>query len=416
MGSIGFCRFYFLLFNLNIMKKINKVLNIGQWDTNLFVFSLSANDFLKYAKIERAREWKDNIKNLKGFQRKLDSKRVSDIRNYILSRNSYIPTNFIVNICTQEHNENGFKWEAILDSEKLITLNSENDLLVIDWQHRLAALDYENYNSTKNWEGVRFKELTKEDKFVLDNYNVIITWYLNVSRIEMAKIFITINKNQKRVSKSVIFDLLHISWKDIDNIDQETEEILLSWLSLEQIKATSIIEELNETKNSYWFNAIKFEWWRMKTIELWSFVEHLTPLLWKNRFLNENDFPSHIGRVNIINTFYKKFIDSIFEEKRIITPLWEEIIISKYDQFTDSDCILSKASWVWITLNKDFFDKIMKLAYINNNLDEKILEKIFKNFNSNDFSSTNENYKWKLSSRAWYLEIIKVLSDKILIW
>jgi len=393
------------------MLPIRNLIKINQWPNFLFIFSLKAKDFLFFSKIERSREWEKNIKNKKGFQRKLDLKRVSRIRDYLLSDNSYIPTNFIVNICTEDHNDVDFKSKAKITNNSLIELNSENDLLVIDWQHRLAALDYINYNSELNWSWIRFKELSNKDREKLDNYEVIITWYLNISRIEMAKVFITINNNQKKVNKSVIFDLLHISWKDIDNLDQETEEILMAWLTLEQIKATSIIEELYENNKSYWYNAVNYEWGRLKTIELWSFVEHLSLALWKYRFLNNENFIYHERRVETIDLFYKKLIDSIFQEKKE-----GDVLISKYDQFIDKNCILSKASWVWIIFNKDIFDKVLELSLDGDIINEKYLEKIFLNFNENDFLSTNPEYKWKLSSKAWYSEIIKILSNKIKLW
>ncbi|MCK9272663.1 DGQHR domain-containing protein [Candidatus Gracilibacteria bacterium] len=390
------------------MLPIRNLIKINQGPNFLFIFSLKAKDFLFFSKIERSREGEKNIKNKKGFQRKLDLKRVSRIRDYLLSDNSYIPTNFIVNICTEDHNDVDFKSKAKITNNSLIELNSENDLLVIDGQHRLAALDYINYNSELNGSGIRFKELSNKDREKLDNYEVIITGYLNISRIEMAKVFITINNNQKKVNKSVIFDLLHISGKDIDNLDQETEEILMAGLTLEQIKATSIIEELYENNKSYWYNAVNYEGGRLKTIELGSFVEHLSLALGKYRFLNNENFIYHERRVETIDLFYKKLIDSIFQEKKE-----GDVLISKYDQFIDKNCILSKASGVGIIFNKDIFDKVLELSLDGDIINEKYLEKIFLNFNENDFLSTNPEYKGKLSSKAGYSEIIKILSNKI---
>lgn len=389
------------------MRKINNFLKLKQWNTDLFVFSLKAKDLLQFSSIENSRD-KENIKNKKWFQRKLDFKRVEKIRKYLLNNNSDIPTNFIVNICTEENINEGFSGKSVFKGNEII-LSEKWDLLIIDWQHRLAALNYIDYNE-KNAEWVKFKELKPEEKDKLDNFEILITGYKDLWKIDMARIFITINNNQKKVSKSVIFDLLNIKDSDLWDIDKNTEKILLSWLSIEQIKATEIIEELNTNIKGYWNGVINYEWWKTKNIELWSFVEHLSFALKENRFLWENKYADFNERVKIINLFYNNFINTVYSDK--YNDDWE--YITRYEQFIDKTCILSKPSWVWIVFSKDFFDKILKLSLDKNGeINENTLQDIFKNFVSFDFSTKNESYKWKLASRSWYKEVIDILTSKI---
>lgn len=386
---------------------IDKFLNLTQWNQNLFVFSLKAKDLLKFSSIENTRNI-DNQKNKKGFQRKLDLKRVEKIRKYLLNINSDIPTNFIVNICTNNNLNEDFKWNSIANNNQ-IELFEKWDILIIDWQHRLAALNYKSYN--EHTEGlVKFKVLKTEEKEKLDNYEILITWYKDLWKIDMARIFITINNNQKKVSKSVIFDLLNIKDSDLWNIDANTEKILLSWLTIEQIRATEIIEELNSNVKSYWNNVVNYEWWKTKNVELWSFVEHLSIALKDGRFLGRQIYSDFNERVRVINLFYNSLINTVYKDT--YNKDWE--YITKYEQFIDRACILSKPSWVWIIFHNQFFDKILDNSLDwNNNIDELKLQSLFQNFKPVDFLTTNIEYKWKLASKSWYKEVVDILISKI---
>lgn len=386
-----------------------------QWQQTLFTFTLKAQDFVKYSRVVRSRD-ENNNKDKNWVQRKLNLKKVSEIRKFLLDDSSTIPVSFIVNICTKDSKEELFIWNTEIKDDGINI--SENDLVIIDGQHRQAAFDYESYNTYLNdsKKGIRFRELTEKQKHKLDNFEVIIVGYKDLSRLEMASIFIAINKNQRKVSKSVIFDLLHISPEDIDKEPNlELQKALLSGISAEDVKATSIIEELSEDEESCWQWLINIERWSTKaTVELWSFVEHLSPALKDTRFLNAKDFPSHYQRYDCIKNFYNILIQTVFKLKSEDID-GEIIYTTPFQQFRDKYCYLSKPSWISILLSKDFFDYIMVKKWwfdkISWNINIEVLRGIFSKLSESDFDT--RQYKWLLASKGGYKEVLNELREKI---
>jgi len=397
---------------------VDKFLISQQNKNKVFTFTMNAKDFIQHSRIVRARnsEW---TKELDGVQRKLNLKRVVALRKFLLEDISTIPVSFIVNICTQENSDKSFKWNSLIGNNT-ITI-AEDDLVVIDGQHRLAAFDYSNYNESLNdpqkW--IRFPILSDKEKKKLDDFELIIVGYKNLSRIEMATIFISINNNQKRISKSVIFDLLQIEKQDVDNLKSpELENILLTWMKFEQIRATGIVEQLSEDPDSCWFNKIKFEWtWNGgQTIELWSFVEHLSLAMGEKRFLGIKNFPYHSDRYEFIKRFYNILVESVFPV-RSTNIEWDILYTTSNQQFSEAHIFLSKPSGIGITLNSNFIDYIMKELWIYSSntkiVDWNNLRLLFTKLGPEDFSSLNIRYKWKLSSKAGYADIAAILKEKL---
>lgn len=399
------------------MEQITNSILLTHWKFKLFIFKLSAKKFIEYSKIERRYDnMNKNIEvNQLWVQRKLNLEKVKKIRSYILEKDSTIPASFIVNICTNDNYNEKFKTNSSIE-DNLITLNWK-DLIVIDWQHRLAALDYNTYKF--DW---KYDELSESEKNKLDEMEVIIVGYKDISLIDMADIFITINYNQKRVSKSIIYDLLNLVESDFYNITTSQEDRFFWWVSHKEFRAASIVDDLNEDSNSYWNNLIKVEWWKWRTIEKWSFVENLAKLFNKNRIF-WNDKISNSDIYYILCNFYNIFLETIYynskNDLKNINNKLEDNYIDIYNEFRNPDYFLAKPSWVWIILDENIFDRIVKKTFDFDKREYKLNEfnKIIKNLNLSHFLVNNPeyNFKWKLSSRAWYKEVVNYLSKKLII-
>lgn len=152
-------------------------------------------------------------------QRVLSTKRVSSIKEFILSGNIFFNT-FILNwtdsFTPEYHTENG-----------TITFPISKEVAqVIDGQHRLAG----------------FKEAIKESLDVGEK-EILVSLCLNLTTKQAAKIFLNINTEQKPVPKSLIFDL----FGDVE----ENKDIAIN-------RANDIAQELNENPESPYYKLIKY--------------------------------------------------------------------------------------------------------------------------------------------------------------
>lgn len=154
-------------------------------------------------------------RNKKGVQRPLSERRCKEVAKFINSADAIIANNIILNLPEETEYTYPNKDDLI---GRLKFPDRENSAWVVDGQHRLFGFNY------------------TEKKLAL-----LCSGFINIDIESQAKIFITINNEQKGINPSVIYDLLPLI-KDGDFKEKRTH---------------SLVKQLNQDPESPWYNEIK---------------------------------------------------------------------------------------------------------------------------------------------------------------
>lgn len=162
---------------------------------DLFVASIPHDKLSKisYFDVRRVLQEDRDVERYLGIQRPLDVRRVKDLSDYVNFRDASFPTSIIISI-DEEY--------ADFDSEKneIIIRNFRNDedrpsiaisqvARVLDGQHRIAGL----------------KEFSGED------FDLSVTIFIGADISDQAQIFATVNLEQNKVNKSLVYDLYELA-------------------------------------------------------------------------------------------------------------------------------------------------------------------------------------------------------------
>lgn len=176
-------------------------------------------------------------------QRVLNKRRISDIKEFILSGHTFF-NSFILN-----WTDDNFQPE--IDEEEISLPILSSSAQVIDGQHRIAGF-----------------EAAMEEEDSVGDREIIITLCMHLSTQKAAEIFLNINTEQKPVPKSLMYDLFG------EVMDDETHAVN---------RSTDIARYLNDDPESPLYKLIKFPGSPrgVGNIELSTFVasikEHLKP-------------------------------------------------------------------------------------------------------------------------------------------
>ena len=150
------------------------------------------------------------------YQRRIDTKRISKIKDFI--RNSILdevkgrravavfPTAMIVSYVDE-------------DSDYIIgdffSLNMPHEVYIVDGQHRLFAMQklYEDVCAFNLFNDEKDKE-NRIVKEYIENYKFNCTILLNFDLWEQSQIFVEVNFNQRKVSKSLYYDIYGMYYND----------------------------------------------------------------------------------------------------------------------------------------------------------------------------------------------------------
>ncbi|MGP4843109.1 DGQHR domain-containing protein [Marinobacter sp. 1Y8] len=170
-----------------------------------YVISISAEQLLKVCYSDKAKMAGDGL-NISGTQRKEDELRQKEISNYIVTHEAAFPNSIILGA---NYTEDG---ELVEDEERqwkvretdtgsfILTIPSSEELAsIIDGQHRLKSFRY------------------ADDK-VKKNFQLLCSIYLDLPVPYHAYLFSTINFNQKKVDRSLAYNLFGF---DIDASDSD---------------------------------------------------------------------------------------------------------------------------------------------------------------------------------------------------
>ncbi len=153
------------------------------------------------------------------IQRLLNPRRIASIKQFTLNGGDY-PSSIILNWVKTDN--------PLKRSNNMLAFSNISDTAqVIDGQHRLAGI----------------KAAISENKEI-ENLEIPVAIYENLSTKQCADIFLSINTEQKPVPRSLVFDLYGIASEEL--IDPAA------------LRARDIAVSLNETEDSPYFDNIKF--------------------------------------------------------------------------------------------------------------------------------------------------------------
>jgi DNA phosphorothioation-associated DGQHR protein 1 len=178
-------------------------IKVSQPLCDFYLTSIKASDLLQVSFSEQLQYHDENGK-LQGSQRKIDTKRLSEIGRYIDSVEMSFPSSIII---AANYNEEGelvddenVRWnlEDVGDGIYKIVIPTNSKLAaIIDGQHRLQGFG-ENY-------------LTNKDRL---NVDLPVSIFFDLSNPYQAFLFATINGNQRKVDKSLALEQFGFNVED----------------------------------------------------------------------------------------------------------------------------------------------------------------------------------------------------------
>lgn len=191
-----------------------KFIAIDQPAGRFYISKINANVLISISQSDERSPY-----NSTGIQRKLNPERVKDIAKYCELKTAMFPTPIILSADSKYftfYTENNVKMEYTniesgfleIDTEKIIC--DKEFFSIVDGQHRLA--------------GINESGMAKE-------FDLLAMFVFDTQAYQDAEIFSIINRNQKQVSKSLVYDLYGL-----------TDEMTVEKFSHEIVKALNTVE------------------------------------------------------------------------------------------------------------------------------------------------------------------------------
>lgn len=161
-----------------------------------YIATINSKDLceITYSDVRRMMDEERDIEKYMGIQRPVDKKRVSAIEKYVTGEDACFPTAIILSIqgeCARYIEKTS---EMVLSNK---VANEDDDKVVyfrqiakvIDGQHRIEGL--RNYQK--------------------DNFNLNVSIFVDIDIATQAQIFATVNLEQTKVNKSLVYDLFELA-------------------------------------------------------------------------------------------------------------------------------------------------------------------------------------------------------------
>lgn len=317
-----------------------------------------------------------------GIQRKLSEKRIKEIADYVTTMDATFPSSILLSI--DEYSIDGSEDEDFnMNNEPNISFNDTTSILkikrdenlahIIDGQHRVFGL-----KRAEEKGGLFSKEI--------DDFELVITIFVNMDDEQQALVFSTINKAHTKVNNSLVYDLYDLA---------KTRS--------PQRAVHNIVKLLNEKDNSPFKDKVKMlgfaEDANMETITQATLAELILNYISKNP-LKDRDYlkrgkklPEIEGRGSEKYFFRKWFINH--EEAKIAKLLWNyfKAIEDKWSiAWWDTTSILSKSTGI-IALMRFLKDIILKKSKANTIVTVQEFSEIFERIKLDDADFTKETFE-----------------------
>lgn len=229
--------------------QVFKFLKLNQPAGIFYAITIDANTLIPVSESNT----RDPYNNSTGIQRKLSESRVESIAKYSSSENAMFPTPIILSASSSnikidsENNLMEIKFGKMISEKEFFS--------IVDGQHRLAGI-----------------EKAKSEK----NFELLALMIFDTTPEQDAEIFKAINRNQKPVTKSLVYDLFGLS--SIRSVEKYLHEICV---------------RINQDNRSVLKNHIKMLGYKTENLETpnvtqGALVDVMAPLFSRN-FKNDND-------------------------------------------------------------------------------------------------------------------------------
>ncbi len=276
-----------------------------------------------------------------GIQRRTDLKRINDIADFVKTSNSIVfstPIVLSLDVFSTDYNESKIKTD---ETKREIIIEEDIKFTIIDGQHRLAGLSKAFLDTNKDIE-------------------LPITLILGSDLSTATKLFIDINGNQRKVNKSMIYDLYeNITENDRKNINQYT----------------SIVRALNTTESSPFFNRIKMLGTGAGVISQSFMVDYLMEV-----FKNFNG----------INTDSQSMFSEVYTYFTIISKIYSEDWSLKEPMRNNSQLVKTNGIGACLLLLPTLIKEIGKPSEQQNKYVAYFKERANFNWNNDTFAGTGK--------------------------
>lgn len=254
-----------------------------------FHFRIAENDSFTnaeqyIAKLEKLGIETDAVDN--GLQRRTDLKRINDIASFVNESEGIVfPTPLVLSLNVfEKNNEKKEDYYIFYDNEIYFSENVE--FTIIDGQHRLAGL---------------VAAYSKDN--VNNDIEMPITLLLDANISIASKMFIDINGNQRKVNKSVIYDLF-------ENTDPEEVDLISRF--------ASAVRVLNSKKSSPLYKRIKMLGTGEGTISQAFMIDYLMDS-YKSypNFISQDIYSNTFVYFNLVSRIYEKEWNSVNEKEKL---------------------------------------------------------------------------------------------------
>ena len=224
----------------------------------------------------------DQLKLNAGIQRELIPNKLSQIAEYLKEENGIFPNSIILNISD--------RLELVSFENNQISIPEDKSILItaIDGQHRLMG--YRKYLEKYNENEI---------------FEVPITIFYNLELDFQAYIFSIINSKQTKINKSLLYDLLALTKKDVDDFKLSHE--IATWL---QTNEKSVL------KGDFKMLG-KGDGWLSQA----AFIDYLMPLIHNSKrrkvppiFLPFSERKEYFKIAFFINDYFKSLIKTYEKE------------------------------------------------------------------------------------------------------
>jgi len=166
------------------------------------------------------------------YQRFLDEKRAVAIARYLQQPTSLLPNSIILAV-NVDLDESDVVQKDADGKTKIVLPRSESSAVILDGQHRVAAFRY-------------------LDEQTRGSYEILVTFLVGIPFYQQAELFAIINGTQKRVNRSIIYDLFGYA-----PLGGDKEEQLYEGLMAVSRFCSHVTRILNRVSESPWQSKIK---------------------------------------------------------------------------------------------------------------------------------------------------------------
>lgn len=172
-----------------------KALKVSQPIGEFFVGVINARDLVKITFSDIRRLEERDVEKYLGIQRPLQESRVKKLKTYVGFVDATFPTSVVLSV-----SGDNARWIEDTSELELFTDDGEGELKniakIIDGQHRIAAFDNELQNYEFDFDGDGNKP-----------FEINVSIFIDIDLAEQANIFSTVNLNQTKVNRSLVYDL-----------------------------------------------------------------------------------------------------------------------------------------------------------------------------------------------------------------